>query len=65
MCLGFFGTLPGMLAAEIWFWWMAVVLAAVGVLSVIALIFGYLKNVTALKYPNRRQQADDWPDRSI
>jgi hypothetical protein len=53
------GTLPGMLAAEIWYWWIGIVLTGVSVLTVVGLIFGYLKNVTAAKYPNRRQRADD------
>jgi hypothetical protein len=52
-------TLPGMLAANIWYWWIGVLLTAVGVLSVIALIAGYLKNVTAAKYPSRRSHDDD------
>ena len=50
--------LDGMLAAEIWHWWIGVVLVGVGILSVIALIAGYLKNVTAKQYPNRRQRRD-------
>ena len=53
------GTLPGMLAAEVWFWWIGIVLTGVGVLSVLGLIVGYLKNVTAPRYPNRRQRSDD------
>ncbi len=53
-----FGTLTAMLAAEIWYWWIGVILTGVGVLSVIALIAGYLKNVTALKYPGRKQEDD-------
>ena len=53
------GTLPGMFAAEIWYWWIGIVLTGVGVLSVIGLIVGYLKNVTAPRYPNRRQRPDD------
>ena len=53
------GTLPGMFAAEIWYWWIGIVLTGVGVLSVIGLIVGYLKTVTAPRYPNRRQRPDD------
>ena len=48
-----------MLAAEIWYWWIGIVLTGVGVISVVALVVGYLKNVTAARYPNRRGQADD------
>lgn len=45
-----------MLAAEIWYWWIGVVLLGAGVLTVIGLVVGYLKNVTALKYPTREQR---------
>ena len=45
-----------MVAANIWFWWVAVILAIVGVLTVVGLVVGYLKNVTALKYPSRKHQ---------
>jgi hypothetical protein len=50
--------LDGMLAAEIWHWWIGVVLVAVGILSVLGLVAQYLKNVTAKQYPNRRQRGD-------
>ena len=53
------GTLARMLAAEVWFWWIGIVLTGVGVLSVIGLIVSYLKNVTAPRYPNRRQRSDE------
>ena len=45
-----------MIAANIWFWWVAVILVLVGVLTVIGLVVGYLKNVTALRYPSRKHQ---------
>ena len=51
-----FGRVPGVVAANIWFWWIAVILTIVSVLTVIALVVGYLKNVTALKYPSRMHQ---------
>ena len=50
--------LGAMLAAEIWHWWIGVVLVAVAILAVVALVAGYLKNVTAKQYPNRRQRGD-------
>jgi hypothetical protein len=50
--------LDGMLAAEIWHWWIGVVLVAVAILSVLGLVAQYLKNVTAKQYPNRRQRRD-------
>jgi hypothetical protein len=47
-----------MLAAEIWHWWIGVILVFVGILAAISLVVGYLKNVTAKQYPNRRQRRD-------
>ena len=47
-----------MLAAEIWHWWIGVVLVIVSVLAVLGLLVGYLKSVTAKQYPNRRQRQD-------
>ena len=47
-----------MLAANIWHWWIGVVLTAVGVLTVVMLVAGYLKQVTATRYPNRRQHEE-------
>jgi hypothetical protein len=46
-------------AANIWFWWIAVILTAVGILTVIALVIGYLKTVTAQRYPSRKHQQLD------
>ena len=48
-----------MVAANIWFWWIAVILVAVGILTVIALVVGYLKTVTAQKYQSRKHQQLD------
>ncbi len=45
-----------MLAAEIWHWWIGVVLTLVAVGTVLMLVVGYLKQVTAQRYPNRRQR---------
>lgn len=39
------------LAAQVWHYWIAVPLAAGGVLAVVITIAGYLKKVQALKYP--------------
>ncbi len=39
------------LAAQPWHWWLALPLAALGVLALIAAIVGYLVKVTAPKYP--------------
>lgn len=45
-----------MLAANIWHWWIGVVLTAVAVITVVMLVVGYLKDVSATRYPNRRQR---------
>jgi hypothetical protein len=45
-----------MFAANIWHWWIAVVLTAVAVITVVMLAVGYLKQVSATRYPNRRQR---------
>jgi hypothetical protein len=47
-----------MLAANIWHWWIGVVLTVVGVLTVLMLVVGYLKGVTAQRYPSRRQREE-------
>jgi hypothetical protein len=47
-----------MLAAEIWHWWIGVVLVGVGILTAVGLVAGYLKQVTAKQYPPRRQRQD-------
>jgi hypothetical protein len=47
-----------MLAANTWHWWIGVVLTVVAVLTVVMLAVGYLKQVTATRYPNRRQRQD-------
>ncbi|MGI9052213.1 MAG: hypothetical protein ACR2HQ_06125 [Ilumatobacteraceae bacterium] len=47
-----------MLAAEIWHWWIGVVLFGVSVLAVGKLVADYLRNVTAARYPNKRQRDD-------
>jgi hypothetical protein len=47
-----------MLAAEIWYWWIGVVLLAVSVLTVVALVVGYLKQVTAQRYPTRKERGN-------
>jgi len=45
-----------MLAANVWHWWIGVVLTVVSLLTVAALGGGYLKQVTANRYPGRRQR---------
>ena len=42
------------LAAVIWHWWIAPVLVALAILLVLGTAIGYLKSVTATRYPPRR-----------
>ena len=52
--------LPDMLAANIWHWWIGVVLTVVSLGAAVALAAGYLKSVSSQKYPGgkRRPEAD-------
>ena len=49
-------TLSHMFAAYVWHWWIGVVLSVVGVLTVVAMGAGYLKQVCATRFPGKRQQ---------
>ena len=43
-----------MVAAEIWHWWIGVILFAVSLAAFFGLLAGYLKNVTSQRYPGKR-----------
>jgi formate-dependent nitrite reductase membrane component NrfD len=45
-----------MIAAEVWHWWIGVVLTLVGVGTVLAMVAGYVAKVSATKYPGRRNR---------
>ena len=45
----------GLLAANVWHWWIGVVLTIVSVLAVVAVVAAYVKKVTAMKYPPKDQ----------
>ncbi|MFZ9444485.1 MAG: hypothetical protein ACO276_11215 [Ilumatobacteraceae bacterium] len=45
-----------MLAANVWHWWIGVVLSVVGVATVVAMGAGYVKQVSATRFPGKRQQ---------
>jgi hypothetical protein len=47
-----------MLAAEIWHFWVGVVLFVASLGAVVALVAGYLKSVSSSRYPNKRQQPE-------
>lgn len=47
-----------MLAANIWHWWIGIVMLGVGVLATLGLVGGYLKSVTSQKYPGGRRNRE-------
>ena len=42
-----------LLAAEVWHYWIGVVLAGVSLLLLVAVVVGYLAKVQSPKYPRR------------
>jgi hypothetical protein len=48
-----------MLAAEIWHWWLGLLLTLGAVAAVIGVIVGYLNTVVRPQYPNRHQRSSD------
>lgn len=46
--------------ANVWHYWIGVLLTGVGILATVGVIGAYLKSVTAQRYPNGkpRKQAD-------
>lgn len=55
---GGLATLLRMLAAEIWHFWVGVVLFIASVGAVASLVVGYLKRVSSPRYPSKRQQSE-------
>ena len=47
-----------MLAAEIWLWWIGVAMLIAGVGATVGLLAGYLKQVSAQRYPGGRRQRE-------
>ncbi len=47
-----------MIVAYIWHFWIGVVLTLASVGSAAALVAGYLKKVTALRYPNGKNREE-------
>jgi len=45
-----------MLAANVWHWWIGIVLTLAIVFAVVSLVVLYLKTVTAQRHPSRAQQ---------
>jgi len=48
-----------MLAAEIWHWWLGLLLTLGAVAAVIGVFVGYLHKVVRPQYPNRHQRSGD------
>lgn len=47
-----------MLAANIWHWWIGVAMLGLGLLATLGLIAGYLKQVSAQRYPGGRRERE-------
>jgi hypothetical protein len=45
-----------MISAVVWHWWLGAGLLIAGLGAVISVVVGYISQVTAQKYPNRRQR---------
>jgi hypothetical protein len=45
--------------AVIWHFWIGLILTLASVLGVVAVIAGYLKQVSAQRYPGKRARRDD------
>ena len=46
-----------MLAAEIWHWWIGLILTVAAGLAVLQVVVGYLRKVVAPQYPKRRRRS--------
>ena len=44
----------GMLAAQVWHYWVGVVIAISAVVGAVALVAGYFKTVESTRYPKER-----------
>lgn len=45
--------------AVIFHFWLGLLLTLAGIAATVALVGGYLKNVSALKFPNGKQKRED------
>lgn len=48
-----------MLAANIWHWWIGVILTIVSLLAVAGVVGGYMKSVVSQQYPGKRNRRGD------
>lgn len=44
-----------LLAANVWHWWIAVLLVPGAILAVLATVVGYLRKVESIKYPKNHR----------
>lgn len=51
-------TLSNMLAANIWHWWIGLIMLIAGGGAVLGLIVGYMKQVTGQRYPGGRRHKE-------
>ena len=47
-----------MLAAQVWHWWIGLLMLLAGGGAVLSLVKGYLKQVTAQKHPGGKQHRE-------
>jgi uncharacterized integral membrane protein len=45
-----------MFAANVWHWWIGVILLISSIGAVLSVVAGYVAKVSATRYPNRRQR---------
>ncbi len=48
-------TLSPMLAAQIWHWWIGLIMLLAGGLAAVGIIAGYLKTVSSQRYPGGKR----------
>ncbi len=48
-------TLTDMLAAQIWHWWIGLIMLLAGGAATVGLIAGYLKQVSSQRYPGGKR----------
>ena len=45
-----------MIAANVWHWWIGVILTVAGIGAVASVIVGYVTKVSSTRYPSRRNR---------
>lgn len=47
-----------MLAAQIWHWWIGIAMLGAGVAATLGIVAGYLKQVSAQRYPGGKRERE-------